>query len=378
MSPQRRRATGAVAFSRAFWFLLRETQRYDGEGKLADGTGGRRRTRRGGGTVTMADVARRAGVSVSTVSLYLRKPGAVTPRTGRAVAAAVEDLGYVTSLVAGGLAAASSRVVSVIVPSVRNAFFAETVAAIQEELKKARLNVLLGHTEYDLAEEESLVRTALSWKSAAIVLAGTEHSPGARRLLQNASIPVVEIWELGGRTIDSAVGFDHAAVGRDAAAHLVARGRRRLRFLGARLHLDHRARTRAESFVEAARAAGAVAEIESHPGSATAPVGALLVARAMEATPGIDGIAFSNDHLAMGALFECQRRGIAVPERLAMMGFGDLDFAPVCEPPLTTLRPSGDLIGRETARIIVESVAGAARRGEVVDTHHVLVQRLST
>lgn len=327
----------------------------------------------------MADVARRAGVSVSTVSLYLRKPAAVTPRTGRAVAAAVEDLGYVASLVAGGLAAASSRVVSVIVPSVRNAFFAETLSAVQEELKRERLNVLLGHTEYDLAEEENLVRTALSWKSAAIVLAGLQHNGAARRLLQDAAIPVVEIWELGGgRPIDSAVGFDHTAVGRDAATHLIARGRRRLRFLGARLHLDHRARTRAEGFIATARAAGVEAELESHPGNATAPVGALLIARAIESDPTIDGVAFSNDHLAMGALFECRRRGIAVPERLGVMGFGDLDFASVCEPPLTTLRPSGDLIGRETARIVLESVHRGARLGEVVDTHHVLVQRLST
>lgn len=339
----------------------------------------RGRQSRGGGGITMADVARRAGVSVSTVSLYLRRPGDVTPRTGRAVAAAVEDLGYVTSLVAGGLAAASSRVVSVIVPSVRNAFFAETVSAIQEELKHERLNVLLGHTEYDLAEEESLVRTALSWKSAAIVLAGLRHSEATRRLLANANIPVVEIWELGGQPIDSAVGFDHAAVGRDTAAHLISRGRRRLRFLGARLNMDHRARTRAEGFLETARAAGVVAEVESHPDSATAGVGALLLDRAIRADPEIDGIAFSNDHLAMGALFECYRRGIEVPERLSVMGFGDLDFAAVCEPPLTTVRPSGDLIGRETARIIVDSVHSPyRRRGEVVDTHHLLVQRLST
>lgn len=339
----------------------------------------RGRQSRGSGGVTMADVARRAGVSISTVSLYLRRPADVTPRTGRAVAAAVEDLGYVTSLVAGGLAAASSRVVSVIVPSVRNAFFAETVAAIQEELRQERLNVLLGHTEYDIAEEESLVRTALSWKSAAIVLAGLRHSDATRRLLANASIPVVEIWELGAPPIDSAVGFDHAAVGREAAAHLISRGRRQLRFLGARLNTDHRARTRSEGFLEAARAAGVAAEVESHPDSATAVVGALLLGRAMKADPGIDGIAFSNDHLAVGALFECYRRGIEVPGRLSVMGFGDLDFASVCEPPLTTVRPSGDLIGRETARIIIESAHGPyRRRGEVVDTHHLLVQRLST
>ena len=338
-----------------------------------------RRSRRGNAAVTMVDVARRADVSVSTVSLYMRKPNEVAPRTGRAISAAIAELGYVRSLVAGGLAANSSRVVSVIVPSVRNAFFAETVAAIQEDLKKERLNVLLGHTEYDLDEEEALVRTALSWKSAAIVLTGLRHSDATRRLLRGSRIPVIEIWELGQPPIDSVVGFDHRAVGRTAAAHLIERGRRRLLYLGARLHLDHRARSRAEGFLETARAAGVAADVVEHPGAAGVEIGALLLARAVDAEPAVDGIAFSNDHLAMGAIFECQRRGIAIPERLAIVGFGDLDFAAVCHPSLTTIRPSGDLIGREAARIIIESVrAGEHRSGEIVDTHHALIRRLST
>ena len=339
----------------------------------------RRRTPRGDPTVTMADVARRAGVSVSTVSLYVRRPAEVAPATARVIAESIDALGYVRSLVAGGLAAGTSRVVSVIVPSVRNAFFAETVTAIQDELKKERLNVLLGHTEYDPEEEEALVRTALSWKSAAIVLTGLHHSDNTRRLLRAATVPVVELWELGSPPIDSAVGFDHRAVGRTAATHLTARGRKRLLFLGARLHADHRARSRAEGFLAAAGEAGAEAGIVEHPGAAGVDVGGVLLSRALDVASQADGIACSNDHIALGAIFECQRRGIAIPERLAIVGFGDLDFAAVCNPSLTTVRPSGDLIGREAARIIIESArTGRRHSAAVIDTHHALVQRLST
>ena len=251
--------------------------------------------------------------------------------------------------------------------------------AVLDELKRERLNVLLGHTEYDPDEEEALVRTALSWKSAAIVLTGLHHSDATRRLLRGASVPVVELWELGSQPIDSAVGFDHVTVGRTVAAHLAARGRGRLRFLGARLHADHRARCRAEGFLAAARAAGAEAEIVEHPGAAGVEVGGFLLARALDETPGVEGIACSNDHMALGAIFECQRRGIAIPERLAIVGFGDLEFAGFCNPSLTAVRPSGDLIGREAARVIVESVrTGRYRSGEVIDTHHALIHRLSS
>ena len=167
--------------------------------------------------VTMMDVAKHAQVSPSTVSLYLRKPESVSPAAGQEIARAVSTLGYVPNLVAGGLAAASSKVVSIIVPSIRNAFFAETVSTLQAELRAEGLQVLLGHSEYAEAEEEALIRTALSWSPAAVVLTGLTHSPDARKLLKASGIPVIEMWELGGEPIDMAVGFSHPEVGASAA-----------------------------------------------------------------------------------------------------------------------------------------------------------------
>jgi LacI family gluconate utilization system Gnt-I transcriptional repressor len=184
--------------------------------------------------VTMTEVARAAQVSPSTVSLFLRKPDLVSPAIGEAIARVVDELGYVPNLLAGGLAAAGSRVVSIIVPSVRNAFFADTVAALQDELGLRGMQLMLGHTEYSAAREEALVRTALSWSPAAIVLVGLEHSRATKRLLLATDVPVFEIWECGQSPADTAVGFHHREVGLAAAHHLLERGRRRLAFLGAR------------------------------------------------------------------------------------------------------------------------------------------------
>ena len=161
-------------------------------GSIANLRRRRRRTQR----VTLNDVAEMAGVSPSTVSLYVRKPDAVSDDRALKIAEAIAKLGYVPNLMAGGLAAASSRIVSVIVPSIRNAFFAETVSAIQAALGAEGLQVLLGHTEYSEAHEEALVRAALSWAPAAIVLTELTHSPGTRALLKVSDVPVVEMWEL--------------------------------------------------------------------------------------------------------------------------------------------------------------------------------------
>jgi LacI family gluconate utilization system Gnt-I transcriptional repressor len=339
------------------------------------------RKRRKMQSITMMDVAKLAQVSPSTVSLYLRKPAAVSPAAGQEIARAISTLGYVPNLVAGGLAAASSKVVSIIVPSIRNAFFAETVSTLQSELATEGLQVLLGHSEYGEDQEEALVRTALSWAPAAVVLTGLSHSSETRKLLQASGVPVVEMWELGARPIDMAVGFSHPQVGASAARHLLSKNRRALAFLGARMQEDHRAAKRASGFAETARTGEILScEIINHPGAATVEAGSLLLNRALQQFPKLDGIACSNDLIALGALFECQRRGIAVPHDIAVVGFGDLDFSASCIPSLTTIRPSGDLIGREVARLILSSIQGERPEGDarIIDTGHVLIERRST
>lgn len=329
-------------------------------------------------TVTMSDVAKMANVSPSTVSLYLRKPNTVSPSSSQAIAHAIEKLRYVPNLMAGGLAAASSRAVCILVPSIRNAFFADTVSALQSCLKKLRLQLILSHTEYDELEEEDLVRTAISWAPAAIVLTGLSHSQTTKRLLTNLAIPVIEIWELGGPQIDCAIGFHHDHVGTAMAEHLLQQGRRNLVFLGTRMHQDRRARQRCEGFVKAAYAAGATAHVVEHPDTASADVGSMLLSEALRQYPASDGIGCSNDHVALGALFACERAKIVVPDKLAIIGFGDLSFSPSCNPSLTTVRPSGDLIGREVARLIEQSQRGEEYKNATVDTRFTLQRRRSS
>jgi len=337
------------------------------------------RPRRKMQAVTMSDVAEMAQVSLSTVSLFLRKPEAVSLKAGQAIRHAIGKLNYVPNLMARGLAAASSRAVSILVPSVRNAFFAETVSSLQMALKKQRLQLILGHTEYDEREEENLVRMALAWRPIAIILTGLKHSASTRHLLENSDIPVIEIWELGAEQIDVAIGFHHHKVGIQAAEHLIATGRRNLVFLGSRMHQDSRAKQRCHGFLQAAHAAQLSVKVVEHGDIASAEIGAMLLEEAVKLYPDMDGIACSNDHIALGALFACERLKIAVPDALAVIGFGDLSFSAACNPPLTTIRPSGDLIGREAARLIEAHLNGEVHDKQLtIDTRFTLQHRRSS
>ena len=339
------------------------------------------RARRKMQRVTMQDVAKLADVAISTVSLYLRKPDEVMAKTGAKVAAAIEQLGYMPNMMAGGLAAAATRAVSLIVPSLRNAFFAETTDALQAELAKQGVQLLLGHTEYDAAREEALVRASLAWAPAALVLTGLHHSRATRQLLLSRDTPVIEVWELGGNPIDMAVGFEHRAVGGEAARHLIERGCRHLAFLGARLTEDRRAGQRADGYLSALLGRNLKLPLKlADPGPATVEAGARLLTEALRQMPELDGIVCSNDWIALGVLFECQRRAIAVPRRLRIIGFGDLPFASGTVPPLTTIRPSGAQIGREVARLALARLNGEpiSEAEKLVDVGFQLMQRATT
>ncbi|ORE97833.1 LacI family DNA-binding transcriptional regulator [Aurantimonas sp. 22II-16-19i] len=323
----------------------------------------------------MSDVADAANVSPSTVSLYLRRPSAVSRKAGAAIAGAIEALGYVPNLMAGGLAAARTRVVGVVVPSMRNAFFAETVSSMQAILSRHGFQVMFGNTDYNDEAELQLVRANLSWSPSAMVLTGLHHAPLTRDLLRDADYPVVEMWELGGEPIDHAVGFSHHEAGRAAARHLLRKGRKRLAFLGARMHEDRRAMQRAEGFAAEAEASGIAAEIVNHIKPASTEAAAALLARALATDPRLDGVATSNDIVALGLLFECSRRGVGVPGDISVIGFGDLEFAAFSNPSLTTIRPFGDVIGEEIARLILDLAEGKRRDAAAINTGFVVVER---
>ena len=325
------------------------------------------RNRRSTMRTTMSDVARIAEVSPSTVSLFLRDPDAVSePRRAR-IRQAIEALRYVPNRMAGALATASTHVVGVIVPSLVNSFFAETVSALQSVLMTEGYQILIGHTTYDPQREEELVRTFLSWSPSAIVLTGLGHSRTTRQMLISSSIPVVEIWELGPQPIDMMVGFSHGDVGRMQTRHLIDRGCRNIAFIGAQLGQDARAAQRAQGYCDVLKSHSGMSppEIAVAPAQ-TASAGAETFAELIRARPGLDGIVFSNDILALGAFMEAQRQGIAIPRQLRMIGFGGLDFTSAHVADLSTIVPPRREIGEEAARLLLARIENRPTDGRVI------------
>jgi LacI family gluconate utilization system Gnt-I transcriptional repressor len=332
-----------------------------------------RRARKGGGSLTLADVARLAKVSPITVSRALNTPDQLARETLERVQQAVERTGYVPNRMAGGLASARSRLIFATVPTIAGLVFLETVQALTDALTQEGYEVVLGQSGYDNAREDDLLDAIIGRRPDGVILTGVMHSPLGRKRLAAAGIPVVETWDLTPTPIDMLVGFSHEKVGAAAAEFLHARGAKRPAMICAD---DTRAGMRRAGYMAACeRLFGVVppARVVSAPtnlGRGRRALSALL-----ERWPDIDAVFCSSDVLAHGVLTEAMARGIDIPGQLRVFGFGDLDFAADLHPSLSTVRVDGTAIGRQAARFVIDRAEGRAVENRIVDIGFTVVAR---
>ncbi|RST55834.1 LacI family DNA-binding transcriptional regulator [Variovorax sp. MHTC-1] len=332
-----------------------------------------RRSRRGSGAVTLHDVAKLAGVAPITASRALNTPAQVSAEVLKKVADAVARTGYVRNGLAGGLASTRSRLVAAVVPTIAGPVFLQTVQALTEALAESGYQLMLGQSGYAESREDALLEAIIGRRPDGIVLTGIMHSAEGRKRLLAAGIPVVETWDLTPTPLDMLVGFSHVEVGRAVVDFLRSKGRSRLAVVAGD---DERSRRRHQAFQQAARAAG-LQEVRLIyvPAPTTLKSGRRALSDLLSAAPDIDAVFCSSDLLALGVMTEAQARGIAVPAQLAVVGFGDLEFAADLNPALTTVRIDGTAIGRQAARFIVDRAEGRSVDPRVVDIGFSIVDR---
>src|ERR1700694_237876 len=202
---------------------------------------------------TLSAVAKLAGVSSITVSRVVRLPNLVSPSTRGRVEAAMRELGYVPNQLAGALASARTRSVGVLVPTIANSIFADTVQGLSDELEPLGYAVILAQSRYDAAREDHMLSALLSRRPEAIIMVGSPATDDGTRLLQPPGIPIVETGEIPPAPIDAVAGFNNYEAGCAVARHLVAQGRQNLAFIGGD---DPRATRRWNGFKDTALHAG--------------------------------------------------------------------------------------------------------------------------
>src|SRR5580698_11116037 len=241
---------------------------------------------------TLSAVAKLAGVSSITVSRVVRLPALVAPETRGRVEAAMKELGYVPNQLAGALAGARTRSVGVLVPTIANSIFADTVQGLSDELEPLGYAVILAQSRYDAAREDHMLAALLSRRPEAIIMVGSPATEDGARLLRRAGIPIVETWEIPDAPIDAVAGLNNYEAGCVVARHLVAQGRQSLAFIGGD---DPRATRRWNGFKDTALQAGA-----KLPRRLFLDRNALGSLVALPDLPGVDAVFAANDAHAIG------------------------------------------------------------------------------
>ena len=243
----------------------------------------------------------------------------------------------------------------------------------QSWLAEHGYQMMLGQSGYTNTREDALLEAIIGRRPDGIVLTGIMHSAEGRRRLMASGIPVVETWDLTPTPIDMLVGFSHVDVGHAVARFLRDKGRTRLAAVSGD---DERALRRLEAYRAAALALG-LAEVQAVvvPAPTTLRSGRDALAQLLER--GVDAVFCSSDQLALGVMTEAQARGIAIPQRLSVVGFGDLEIAADLNPALTTVRINGADIGRQAARFIIDRAEGREVAQRIVDIGYSIVDRHS-
>ena len=308
---------------------------------------------------TMADVARKTGVSPMTVSRAFKSGSLISKDTRDAILQAAEELGYVFDSTASNLRSQKTDFIAVTIPSINNANFADTVRGLNDAVSEHGLCLLLGDTDYHLEQEALLVRTLLRHRPVGVMLTGSAHLDETRKLLRQAQVPVVETWDIPTDPIEQSVGFCNVSAAAALYEHLHQQGYRRIGYIGGASVLDHRGQQRQQGYLQAVAALGAgeprVMEYGESP--ITMSHGGESVKRLLEKWPDTEAVMCVSDLSAFGAIMECHRQGRRVPEDIAIAGFGDFEVSRYCTPTITTVAVDPYGIGWRAGQLLVASAA---------------------
>ena len=273
------------------------------------------------------------------------------------------------------MATSRTKRIAVVVPQVINSMFVDSVQAISDELAARGYQMLLCIVGYEPEEETDIVSTLLSRRPDGIVLTGIHHTSELKRIILNANIPVVEIWDLTPTPIDMLIGFSHEKVGNAIGDYFLGKGFTRFGFICAS---DRRALVRKN---------GAISVLKTHPDHnieevivsrpANMEVGRQALRQLISTGKSFDAIICSSDTLAQGAIMEAESQGLQVPDDFSVIGFADLNFAAHNRPAITTVSVEKWDLGIRAADMLADKIEGIVVNEPIVDLGYRLVIRES-
>lgn len=317
--------------------------------------------------VRVTDVATLAGCAPATVSRVLNNPEKVSPDKRERVEKAMQELGYMRNHAARALRSQRSNMVGVLIPTLDYALYAQMVGAANAAFSEAGISTLIATYDYDLDAEVREARQLLERGAEALVLVGDNHRSKLHEMLQQFGVTCVCTYVSKPDGIHPTVGFDNSVAAAKLAQHVAHLGHRNIGVISGMIKDNDRTEARlrgirdelAQHDIDLPDDMIAQSVYSIHGGRKAC---ALLLSRN---DPPPTALICGNDILALGALVECQARGLSVPQDISIVGFDNLEFAMHSNPPLTTIDVPAEEMGKAAASFVLSNL-----RGEVASQHN--------
>jgi DNA-binding LacI/PurR family transcriptional regulator len=324
---------------------------------------------------TLRDVARHAGVSVPTAARALGGYGHVSPATRDRVLRAARALDYQTNAIARSMIKGRTHTLGVIVSDNANPFFAAVVRGIEDVVLARGYAIMLCNTDEDPAKEALYLAMVRQKRADGVIISPSRAAARLLRPLSAGGVPVVQVdRRVRGLEADAVVCDNRAGVAA-AVEHLVRLGHRRIGMISGPRQV-YTGRERLAAFRAALRRAGLpVVERWILEGTFKEDSGYELAGRFLRDRRRPTAIFVANNLMTIGALLRLKETGVRIPEEMAVVGFDDMDWAPILTPPLTAVaQPSYDL-GRVAGTLLLQRLeTGPGRPRTVVLQPHLVVR----
>ncbi|MFG1610322.1 LacI family DNA-binding transcriptional regulator [Actinoplanes sp. NPDC049265] len=316
------------------------------------GTGRRRQ-------VSMAHIAERAGVSITTVSHVINKTRPVRPETEQAVLTAIAEAGYVPDAVVRSQRTAGSQTIGLAMSAISNTYFGDVVHGIEQAAATAGYSLLLTDTHDEVAGELRAVSDLLSRHVEAIILAPSADPAAALQHARKRGVPVVVIDRLIDDEVDQ-VGSENRGPTADLVTHLAGLGHRRIAMIGGRSGLstsDERLAGYRDG-LERSNLPYAPELVRSGDSQDEPARQALHALMARPEPP--TGVVVGNNRMTIGAMRAVRELGLRVPDDLALVAFDDFEWADLFHPRLTVIAQPTQPLGAQALRLVMSRLADPA------------------
>jgi len=310
------------------------------------------RSKRGG----LAAVAQAAGVSPATVSRAFNLPDLVNDDVRKRILEIAAEQQYRPDPAARALRSRRTHMIGVALPTLDYSIFARLINRFQSRFAEEGYATIILTTGFDNRNIHKSVELLLDRGVEAILLVGAVEDPKVRAMAEETKVPFVTTYSLPSDSTVPAVGFDNGSATEQATTHLLSLGHRNFAMIAGLTDGNDRQRDRISAYRRCLLEAGVTGadRIVCHGFDMAA--GARALAEIIDRHPETTAVVCNTDIFAVGAMAECRRRNIRIPEDLSLIGFDDAEYASLLFPPLTTIAVPADAMGLSAAEALLKAL----------------------